>query len=287
MPVFPLPNLIVFPDAMMPLHIFELRYRTMVRDALSGERVIAMGLLKPGWERDYHGSPEFYPLGCLARFEEVEWLPNDCYSLVVRGLSRIMVSRVVREYPYRSARVEVLPQEPCSEDDPLILSEKYALLELYRRLLPDAPGAAAGAVPGAGAALAAPAERASASFHFMQIELAMGGVEGDTSQQAVQLRMRSSGQNQVQNAQLIVVDAAGANPVVLIDFASPVANADPYSYAGALPIRVAPEASFELGLDLVAPAAVGPLIWPRFLRYIIRGRGQAKPRPAPESGEQN
>jgi len=148
-PVFPLPNLIVFPDAMMPLHIFELRYRTMVRDALSGERVIAMGLLKPGWEVDYHGSPEFYPLGCLARFEEVEWLPNDCYSLVVRGLSRVMVSRVVREYPYRSARVEVLPQEPCSEDDPLILSEKYELLELYRRLLPDAPGAAAGAVPAA------------------------------------------------------------------------------------------------------------------------------------------
>jgi len=148
-PVFPLPNLIVFPDAMMPLHVFELRYRTMVRDALSGERVIAMGLLKPGWEVDYHGSPEFYPLGCLARFEEVEWLPNDCYSLVVRGLSRVMVSRVVREYPYRAARVEVLPQEPCSEDDPLILSEKYALLELYRRLLPDAPGAAPGVVAGA------------------------------------------------------------------------------------------------------------------------------------------
>jgi len=148
-PVFPLPNLVVFPDAVLPLHIFELRYRTMVRDALSGERVIAMGLLKPGWEVDYHGSPEFYPLGCLARFEEVEWLPNDCYSLVVRGLSRVMVSRVVREYPYRAARVEVLPQEPCSEDDPLILSEKYELLELYRRLLPDAPGAAAGAVPAA------------------------------------------------------------------------------------------------------------------------------------------
>ena len=148
-PVFPLPNLVVFPHAVVPLHIFELRYRTMVRDALSGERVIGMGLLKPGWERDYHGSPEFYPLGCLAHFEEVEWLPNDCYSLVVRGLARVMFGRVVREYPYRSARVEMLPQEPCSEDDPLILSEKYALLELYRRLSSDAPAAAAGSGPGA------------------------------------------------------------------------------------------------------------------------------------------
>jgi Lon protease-like protein len=135
-PVFPLPNLVLFPNAVVPLHIFELRYRTMVRDALSGERVIAMGLLKPGWEGDYDGSPEYYPLGCLARFEEVEWLPNDCYSLVVKGLARVMLGRVVREYPYRAAKVELLPQEPCSEDDPLVLSEKYALLELYRRLQP-------------------------------------------------------------------------------------------------------------------------------------------------------
>src|SRR5258706_178255 len=127
-PVFPLPNLVLFPDAVVPLHIFELRYRTMVRDALSGERVIAMGLLKPGWEGDYHGSPEYYPLGCLARFEEVEWLPNDCYSLVVRGLGRVMMGRVVREYPYRAAKVEGLPQEPWSGADPLVLSGKYALL---------------------------------------------------------------------------------------------------------------------------------------------------------------
>ncbi|HEY6866194.1 MAG TPA: LON peptidase substrate-binding domain-containing protein, partial [Candidatus Eisenbacteria bacterium] len=111
-PVFPLPNLVLFPHAVVPLHVFELRYRTMVRDALSGERVIAMGLLKPGWERDYQGSPEYYPLACLARFEEVEWLPNDCYSLVVRGLARATLGRIVREYPYRAARVELLPQEP-------------------------------------------------------------------------------------------------------------------------------------------------------------------------------
>jgi Lon protease-like protein len=138
-PVFPLPNLVLFPHAVVPLHVFELRYRTMVRDALSGERVIAMGLLKPGWESDYQGSPDFYPIGCLARFEEVEWLPNDCYSLVLRGLERVTFRRIVREYPYRAARVELMPQEPCSEDDPLVLSEKYALLELYRKLLPDPP----------------------------------------------------------------------------------------------------------------------------------------------------
>ena len=51
-PVFPLPDLVLFPHVILPLHVFELRYRTMVRDALSGERVIALALLKPGWEGD-------------------------------------------------------------------------------------------------------------------------------------------------------------------------------------------------------------------------------------------
>jgi diacylglycerol kinase family enzyme len=55
-----------------------------------------------------------------------------------------------------------------------------------------------------------------------------------------------------------------------------VANADPYTYAGALPIRVAPEARFELGLDLFAPVRIGPLALPRLLRYVVRGRGQVE-----------
>jgi diacylglycerol kinase family enzyme len=54
-----------------------------------------------------------------------------------------------------------------------------------------------------------------------------------------------------------------------------VSNGDPYTYAGPVPVRVAPEARFELGLDLVAPAEVGPLDVPRLLRYILRGHGQA------------
>jgi Lon protease-like protein len=125
--------MVLFPHALLPLHVFELRYRTMVRDTLSGERMIAMALLKPGWESEYEASPEFYPLGCLARFEEVEWLTNDCYNLKVLGLSRVHFDRVVREYPYRAVRLSLLPQEPYSEDDPLVEIEKRALLETLER----------------------------------------------------------------------------------------------------------------------------------------------------------
>lgn len=72
--------------------------------------------------------------------------------------------------------------------------------------------------------LAAVGAPARASFHFMQIERVIGGVCGKVSQQAVQLRMRLPGQNLVSNARLKVWDAAGANPVVIHDFTSNVAN---------------------------------------------------------------
>ncbi|MHC4717788.1 MAG: hypothetical protein ACYS5V_12520, partial [Planctomycetota bacterium] len=66
---------------------------------------------------------------------------------------------------------------------------------------------------------------AAASVHLMQIEQAIGGVDGDTGIQAIQLRMRSNFQNQLQQAKLWAHDAAGLNPVLLIDFTTPVASA--------------------------------------------------------------
>src|SRR5262245_53587958 len=51
-PLFPLPNLVLFPHILQPLHIFEPRYRKMVADALTSERLLALALLKPGWERE-------------------------------------------------------------------------------------------------------------------------------------------------------------------------------------------------------------------------------------------
>ncbi|HKQ58430.1 MAG TPA: LON peptidase substrate-binding domain-containing protein [Candidatus Eisenbacteria bacterium] len=150
-PVFPLPGVVLFPGARLPLHVFELRYRTMVRDALSGERVIALALLLPGWERDYHGSPEFHPLACLARIDGVSWLPDDCYNLDLVGLVRVRLGRAVREFPYRAVRAQTLPQEPFSEDDALVQLERRALVEAGVRLArsAEAPPEAA-PVPGDG-----------------------------------------------------------------------------------------------------------------------------------------
>ena len=72
------------------------------------------------------------------------------------------------------------------------------------------------------ALFAAPAQ---ASFHVMQVEQILGGVSGNTTYQAIQLRMRAVGQNQMQFSRINVRDAAGLNPVLLVDMAATVANA--------------------------------------------------------------
>lgn len=131
--MFPLPGFVLFPHVSAPLHVFESRYRALVRDALAADRLLAIALLKPGWQRDYAGSPEFFDTGCLARLEEAAWRPDDCFDVKVIGLARVRFGRVISEYPYRAARVTVLPQEPIPDDDPLIDLERRALLDAYVR----------------------------------------------------------------------------------------------------------------------------------------------------------
>lgn len=135
-PVFPLPGVVLFPHAVLPLRVFELRYRTLLRDALAGERQIAMATLRPGWEADYEGSPAFHDLGCVGACEDVTWQPDDCYQLSVRGLSRVRFTGQAREFPYRACTVEALPEAPYAEDDPVTALVRRELMEACSRLLP-------------------------------------------------------------------------------------------------------------------------------------------------------
>src|SRR5262245_58032139 len=105
--LFPLPNLVLFPNVVQPLHIFEPRYRQMTADALAGDRLIAMALLKPGWEKNYEGAPAVHPIACLGRILAEQPLEDGRYNLLVRGEMRV---RLVEEFDggklYRTFRVE-------------------------------------------------------------------------------------------------------------------------------------------------------------------------------------
>src|SRR5438094_9346098 len=91
LPLCPLPNVVLFPNVFLPLHIFEPRYREMVADAVASDRLIGMVLLRPGWNDDYEGRPPVYPVGCSGVLTHVERLSDGRYDIVLRGLERFRV----------------------------------------------------------------------------------------------------------------------------------------------------------------------------------------------------
>jgi uncharacterized protein len=107
--LFPLPNVVFFPQVMLPLHIFEPRYREMTADALAGDHLVAMALLKPGWEPAYEGRPAIHPVACLGKIVADQRLEDGRYNILLRGLSRIrIVEEVASGTLYRNARVQLL-----------------------------------------------------------------------------------------------------------------------------------------------------------------------------------
>src|SRR5450432_958575 len=84
-PLFPLPNVVLFPRAVLPLHIFEQRYKAMTAAALRGEKLIAMALLKPGWEKNYYSRPEIEPVVCVGRIVAQEKLGDGTYNFLLQG----------------------------------------------------------------------------------------------------------------------------------------------------------------------------------------------------------
>lgn len=108
-PIFPLPNVVLFPEVPLPLHIFEPRYCAMVRDALAGPGLIGMVLLRGDWQDDYHGAPETFRTGCVGRIVETTPLPEGKFNIVLAGVREFTIVSEQRERAYRQATVEWRP----------------------------------------------------------------------------------------------------------------------------------------------------------------------------------
>lgn len=96
LPIFPLPGVQLFPHALLPLYVFEPRYRDLVRDALAGERLIAVAALAPGYEADYHGRPPVRPIVGVGSVFGHDVLGDGRANIVLRGVAR---ARIERELP--------------------------------------------------------------------------------------------------------------------------------------------------------------------------------------------
>jgi Lon protease-like protein len=131
LPLFPLPNVVLFPNVFLPLHIFEPRYRQLVHQALAADRMIGMVLLKPGFEAEYDGTPPIYGVGCAGTITHVERLPDGRFNIVLKGVVKF---RIDREDPpagavlYREGHVAAVSEE-ITDNDRTRLQQQRAALE--------------------------------------------------------------------------------------------------------------------------------------------------------------
>lgn len=140
--LFPLPNLVMFPHVLQPLHIFEPRYRLMLEEALAGDQMLALAVLAPGWEKDYEGRPPLDPTACLGRVATHHKLDNGRYNILLAGLKRIrLVEELAPAKAFREARVEIIedvyPLPGVAHRGAL----ERKLLDSFKRLLPNLPEA--------------------------------------------------------------------------------------------------------------------------------------------------
>ncbi len=134
-PIFPLQDVVLFPNSTQPLHIFEPRYRAMVADALVGDSIIGMVLLQPGYQAEYEGRPPVYAVGCAGVIVAAEELPDGRYDIVLGGLVKFRILSEDGSRPYRLAEVETLPE---AVSDRALLTRRRQ--ELEEALLSVSPG---------------------------------------------------------------------------------------------------------------------------------------------------
>jgi Lon protease-like protein len=129
-PIFPLPTVVLFPNVFLPLHVFEPRYRQMVADALSGDRMIGMTLLREGIEPAPDEPPPVYAIGCAGVITQVERLADGRFNLILRGVEKFHIlgeERPATGQLYRRAVVAPIDETVAEAERPSLASERRRL----------------------------------------------------------------------------------------------------------------------------------------------------------------
>jgi hypothetical protein len=118
LPIFPLPNCVLLPGGLLPLHVFEPRYRELTRDCLSGKQLMAVARLRPGYEQTYYGRPPVYERCGVGRIICSEELPDGRFALLLRGIARVEIARELQlERSYRMVEARPLADACVDPDD--------------------------------------------------------------------------------------------------------------------------------------------------------------------------
>jgi Lon protease-like protein len=136
--LFPLPNMVLFPNVVQPLHVFEARYIELIESALATHGLISMVLLQPGWEHDYDGRPQVSPVACVGQIISHQRLADGRYNLLLQGLRRAAIQR---ELPtkglFRQVEVDLLDDFYPPSGKAGRAKTQRRLIEFARHVLPD------------------------------------------------------------------------------------------------------------------------------------------------------
>lgn len=145
--LFPLPNLVLFPHVLQPLHIFEPRYCEMLADSMANDRLIAMALLEPGWEAQYHKKPSIASVVCIGKVLTHTPTVDHRHNILLAGLRRARIVRELEcgERSYRQAEVELLVDSYPGDNEAERAVAQNVLLDMYQKLVPDGLGEFVGA----------------------------------------------------------------------------------------------------------------------------------------------
>jgi ATP-dependent Lon protease len=137
-PVMTLPNLAFFPQALLPLHIFEPRYRRMLTDVLETNRIFAVACLDTGAAAESLSSEPPHRVGCIGLVRACQKNDNGTSNLLLQGLCRVSIEAIVSEEPYRRIRIRALASEPgaAPPENARLRKELSRLIRLRLRLLP-------------------------------------------------------------------------------------------------------------------------------------------------------
>jgi Lon protease-like protein len=137
LPVFPLPHVVLFPRALLPLHIFEPRYRALLKDCLATHRAMAIALVPDPNDLDASGQPKFARIAGVGVIVEHRELPDGRSNILLHGHSRVALDELPFVPPYRTARATVVEdvdtRVPETERAALVSASSALVAELTRR----------------------------------------------------------------------------------------------------------------------------------------------------------
>jgi uncharacterized protein len=139
-PLFPLPNVVLFPKTPMPLYVFEERYRTMIKEALAGNGELVIALLRAGSESSFAGISAVHSIACLAKIETYEELEDGKFNIVVVGTERVRIMREVQHSPYQLVEVEKVEDDVSDEGMDEIMKRHNRLSALFAKFTELATG---------------------------------------------------------------------------------------------------------------------------------------------------